>query len=245
MERPSCRTAFTLIELLVVVAIIALLAGMLLPAIGMVRAAALKTSCMSRLGQIGLSLGTYANDNESTYPPTAGDSWHAQLAWGFAGTHHGFAFLMPEYLEADVINLIPNKILSCPSFKVTPGAFGYHYYGNVRNGPATSCWDPPSQPGVNGWHPYASGPGQIVSNQPTSVSANTPLAWELIEDTTMGTPIHPHPADRIQRAGGTFPLVSGGNLLFVDGHVRWLDGHNWAFCMQNGDTWRYAPSMGY
>ena len=241
------RAAFTLIELLVVIAIIALLAGMLLPAIGMVRAAALKTSCMSRLGQVGLSLATYANDNEGLFPPIAGESWHAQLAWGFAGTHHGFAFLMPDYLEADTVNLIPNKVLGCPSFQPTPGAFGYCYYGNVRYGGANSCWDPPAVPGDNAFHRFASGPGQMVNGfftGPASVSS-VPLTWELIQESVTGAPTHPHPMDKIQRAGDTFPLVPGGNVLFADSHVRWLEGHNWSFHYQNGDTCRYVPQMGF
>ena len=238
------RAGFTLIELLVVIAIIALLAAMLLPAISMVKNAAMKTSCLSRLGQIGLSLATYAEDNESTFPPGACDTWHAQISWGYAGTHQGYAFLMPDYLEADTINQIPNKVLTCPSFKVVPGNFGYVYYGNVRAGSTGSCWDPQAIPGVNAWHPFATGPGHIVSNTTVTGPSITLLSWEFIEDTTLGTPNHPHPVDTIQRAGGAFPLVAGGNVLFVDGHVRWLEGHNWSG-MQNGDYWRYSPAMGF
>jgi prepilin-type N-terminal cleavage/methylation domain-containing protein/prepilin-type processing-associated H-X9-DG protein len=95
------RKAFTLIELLVVIAIIAILAAILFPVFAQAKKAAKKTSCLSNVKQLALSVVMYGSDNDDVAPANGeglspASSWSAWTAlqpwtglnggvWGFGG----------------------------------------------------------------------------------------------------------------------------------------------------------------
>ncbi len=62
------NTLFTLVELLIVITIIAILAGMLLPALNSAREKAREAGCLGNLKQLGIVLHSYTGDNDDTYP---------------------------------------------------------------------------------------------------------------------------------------------------------------------------------
>jgi prepilin-type N-terminal cleavage/methylation domain-containing protein len=82
---------FTLIELLMVVAIIAVLASILLPAISMVRGSARQTVCLSNLRQLGIGMMSYRADYDDLVPPAQAPSPdRTTLGLKYSGMYYGF-----------------------------------------------------------------------------------------------------------------------------------------------------------
>jgi len=122
------RPGFTLIELLVVIAIIAILIGLLLPAVQKVRDAAARSQCANNLKQLGLAAHNYAGVYSSTLPPSivvelainAGSP--GTPGFPYPGIVHSWAVNLLPYIEQD--NLFKQYDLRfpyCSSPAVVPG----------------------------------------------------------------------------------------------------------------------------
>lgn len=214
--RPAV-TGFTLMELLVVISIIALLASLLMPAIGMVRSAARASACLSNERQMFLGIQLYTSDQEGMLPPVSFSYWDRS----------DFPLMVAaEYLviTREGINSI-RSVLICPADRQPEGYPGGQAWGpdSVRG----AIWGggSDSNPFMNivqtsyGYNGdafnagyYSDIPGHAVPRLSGTVPATTALFWDsnLVRSEVRNRSLFFH--NRHQR---------GVNILLADGSARW------------------------
>ena len=212
-RRPHVSSAFTLIELLVVIAIIAILAAILFPVFARARENARRSSCQSNLKQIGLGMMQYAQDYDEMLSPFGGTNQTAPDFMASSAVINPFKTAQP-YLKN-------TQIFVCPSATV-----------------ATVATDAPTAISDTA---YFANP---VMFRPTGKSlaaigeTSRYVAFqEFLErrQTFYGRPYrntaganvgtfeywHNYSASATPKERYSNIHFDGGNLLFVDGHVKW------------------------
>jgi prepilin-type N-terminal cleavage/methylation domain-containing protein/prepilin-type processing-associated H-X9-DG protein len=238
-KRAGRNPGFTLIELLTVIAIIAILAAMLLPALAKAKSRARRIQCLSNLRQMAIAAQIYTGENSDFFPIayySAGSGASAiNYSWDFTTFKDGSHRVVPGVLWQGQTN---PQIQQCPSFIGSADATDNPYTGYNYN---TSY--------------LGHGQGEAIEQPAKNSDVHHPTKTVLFGDGEWGSPAaankymrapFPNPGDAnfTGRYAGTQGFRHDGcsNAAFCDGHAESLSA---CFTNTSDGSANVAPDTGF
>ena len=226
MIMPS-RRGFTLIELLVVIAVIAILAGLLLPALGRAKHKSQGAACLSNLHQLGLGFDLLVSENEDRFPDRrelkTALGYQPWTTWPASDPRGGWAgVVMSNYVESDAVWRCPAGESS--SVRAAPQCAQASRPGDASSIVTYWLWrfDRPDDPVPldDFWNKT---PEQAVlelraANNPNAGKPDGPADVELVVDPYFPKTVPSLPAELRGRAFHS----QGRNSVYLDQHVSFV-----------------------
>jgi prepilin-type N-terminal cleavage/methylation domain-containing protein len=238
-------TGFTLVELLVVVAIIALLAALLLPALSRAKASVKRTACTQNLRQIGLGIHLYAGDNNDTLP-AAPNVTGTTIQTNDCGVF--YKRLMKSYVGLQGASSPQDKVFACPADTFFYDGFpGLIYKAKSLHDQLDSDFSSYAFSGGNGYTNVPPPPFLNETSWPgifgrKLASIKEPARTALLAEYSAIYPYSWHQSQKLP--SGKKGVKDAQNIVgFVDGHVSyikiyWNSNYDLTACC-------YEPPAGY